>query len=307
MKLEDGEPKPSREPTASAPIRTPHNAHRAFQQVPSSPAPMHMSGYPHHPAPNQAGPSRPIPMPSFSLPPPAPPQVTSQPSPYSPYVHPTPPTLMYTIPPSRIAPSPAPGPQMWVQGQAYGRPSPPAGMYPAQHGHNMAYPSPASQMPPPMSKPQGGINGNHGHHPMSSPAMTHPMHMGSPAMSHVGHMGSPALGHATVHMPGGPQPMYPGMNSPGGMGMGPNMPYGAQRPTPTMMQQSPMQAPLPNGYSMAPGGAYPPAGYGRGVIRSPADNMPHHMSVPHLQHAPMSPGTYHPNAYARVSTRFLLS
>ncbi|KAG8697630.1 hypothetical protein FRC09_007744 [Ceratobasidium sp. 395] len=133
----DEETKPIREPpTANLPVRAPHNAHRGFQHVPTSPIPMYMPNYmgTNHLAP-QAGPSRP--MPSFSLPPPAPPQVTAQPSPYAPYVHPTPPTLIYPIPPSRIAPSPAPGGPMWMQNQGYGRPSPPAGMYPGQPGHNM--------------------------------------------------------------------------------------------------------------------------------------------------------------------------
>jgi hypothetical protein len=299
MKAEDEEHK-SGQPTTFAPSRIPHNAHRAFQQVPS-PAPMNMQGYPSHMT-SQAVPSRPIPVSSFSLPPPAP-QITTQPTPYSPYVHPTPPALMYSMPPSRIAPSPAPGgPQMWVQGQAYGRPSPPAGMYPQQQqGHAMSYPSPVSQLPPPLSKQHGGMNGNHGHHPMSSPALSHAMHMGSPAMVHVGHMGSPALTHAAPHMPGGPQHMYSGMSPSGGLGLATNMGYGAQRPTPQMMQQPPMQAPLPNGYPIVPGGSYAPAGYGRGAMRTPSDGMPHHMPLPHPQHAPVSPGTYHPNAYGRVS------
>lgn len=298
MKAEDDEPK-SDQPATSVPSRMPqHNAHRAFQQVPTSPAPMHMHGYPNH-MPNQVVPPRPIPVTSFSLPPPAPPQVTTQPTPYSPYVHPTPPSLMYSMPPSRIAPSPAPGGQMWVQGQAYGRPSPPAAMYSAQQAHAMSYPSPVSQLPPPLVKQHGGINGNHGPHPLSSPAMSHAMHMGSPAMAHVAHMGSPALAHASPHMPGGPQHMYPGMGSPGGLGLGANMPYGAQRPTPQMMQQSPMQGPVANGYPMVPNGSYGPAGYGRGM-RTPSDGMPHHMPPPHPQHAPVSPGAYHPNAYGRT-------
>ncbi|KAG8733726.1 hypothetical protein FRC11_003342 [Ceratobasidium sp. 423] len=291
MKTEDEEPKSS-QPTTSAPSRVPHNAHRAFQ-VPTSPAPMHMPGYPNHMG-NQIVPVRPVPA-SFSLPPPAPPQAAVQPTPYSPYVHPTP-TLMYGMPPNRIAPSPAPGPQMWVQGQPYGRPSPPAGMYPGQQGHPMSYPSPVAQLPPPLNKP-GGMNGNHGHH-LSSPAMSHAVHMGSPAMGHVAHMGSPAMAHAAAHMPGAPQHMYPGMNSPGGLGLGNNMGYG-QRPGPQMMQQSPMQAAVSNGYPMVPGGSYPPGGYGRGAMRNPADGMPHQMSVPHPQHTPVSPATYHPNAYGR--------
>ncbi|KAG8747993.1 hypothetical protein FRC10_009745 [Ceratobasidium sp. 414] len=299
----DEEAKPSRESTAALPTRAPHNAHRAFQHVPTSPIPMHISGYPsaNHLPPGQAGPSRPMPITSFSLPPPAPPQVTAQPSPYAPYVHPTPPTLMYTMPPSRIAPSPAPGgPPMWMQNPGYGRPSPPAGMYPPQHGPNMSYGPPISQLPPSMSKPQVAINGNH--HPMSNPAMSHPMHMTSPAMAHVGHMGSPALAHATPLMPGGPQHGYPGMSSPGGMGMGGNVPYGAQRPAPTMIQQPHMPTPLPNGYGMPPGGSFGPGGYGRANVRSPADGMPHHMTVPHPQHTPMSPGAYHPapNGYVRA-------
>ncbi|KAG8710858.1 hypothetical protein FRC08_016628 [Ceratobasidium sp. 394] len=298
----DEEVKPSRESTIALPARAPHNAHRAFQHVPTSPIPMHMSGYSsvNHLPPGQAGPSRPMPISAFSLPPPAPPQVTAQPSPYAPYVHPTPPALMYTMPPSRIAPSPAPGgPPMWMQNPGYGRPSPPAGMYPPQPGPNMGYAPPVSQLPPSMSKPQVAINGNH--HPMSNPAMQHPMHMTSPGMGHVGHMGSPALAHAAPLMPGAPQHVYPGMNSPGGMGMGGNVPYGVQRPTPTMIQQPPMSAPLPNGYGMSPGGSFGPNGYGRANVRSPADGMPHHMTVPHPQHAPMSPGTYHPapNGYVR--------
>ncbi|KAG9126915.1 hypothetical protein FRC07_001421 [Ceratobasidium sp. 392] len=305
QEMKADEVKPNRESTSALqPGRVPHNAHRAFQQVPTSPVPMHILNYPNanHLSPGQAGPSRPMPMSSFSLPPPAPPQVTAQPSPFAPYVHPTPPNLMYAIPPSRIAPSPAPGgPQMWMQNQGYGRPSPPTGMYPGQPGHNIPYVPPVPQLPPSMSKPQVTINGNHGHHHMSNPGMPHPMHMTSPAMSHVGHMGSPALAHATPHMPGGPQHMYPGMGSPGGMGMGGNMPYGAQRPA-AMMQQSPMQAPLPNGYGMSPSGSFGPNGYGRPNVRSPADGMPHHMTVPHPQHAPMSPGTYHPaaNGYVRA-------
>lgn len=301
----DDESKPTREPAATMPARIPHNAHRAFQQVPTSPVPMHMPNYPNanHMSSNQNVPPRPMPV-SFSLPPPAPPQATSQPSPYAPYAHPTAPALMYTIPPSRIAPSPAPGgPQMWMQTQGYGRPSPPAGMYPTQHGHNVPYPGSVAQMAPALSKSQGGMNGNHGHHPMTSPSMSHPMHMGSPAMGHVGHMGSPALGHTTPHMAAGPQHMYPGMNSPGGLGMGGGMPYGAQRPTPAMMQQPP----LANSYGMPPGGPFNP-GYGRGNLRSPVDGMPLHMAVPHPQHAPMSPGAYHPapNGYARVSLYLLI-
>ncbi|KAG9104944.1 hypothetical protein FRC06_005011 [Ceratobasidium sp. 370] len=299
----DEEAKPSRESTVTLSTRMPHNAHRAFQHVPTSPVPMQMSNYPsvNHLPPGPTGLSRPMPIASFSLPPPAPPQVTAQPSPYAPYVHPTPPALMYTMPPSRIAPSPAPGgPPMWMQNLGYGRPSPPAGMYPPQPGPNMPYAPPVSQLPPSMSKPQVAINGNH--HPMSNPGMPHPMHMTSPAMTHVGHMGSPALAHATPLMPGGPQHMYPGMNSPGGMGMGGNVPYGAQRPAPTMMQQPPMPAPLPNGYGMSPGGSFGPNSYGRANVRSPADGVPHHMTVPHPQHAPMSPGTYHPapNGYVRA-------
>ncbi|CUA72301.1 Cell surface glycoprotein 1 [Rhizoctonia solani] len=292
MKTEDEEPKPS-QPTAPAPSRVPHNAHRTFQ-VPTSPAPMHMQIYANHMG-NQAVPVRPIPVSNFSLPPPAPPQSTAQPTPYSPYVHPTP-TLMYGMPPNRIAPSPAPGPPMWVQGQPYGRPSPPAGMYPGQQGHAMSYPSPVTQLPPPLNKPHGGMNGNHGHH-LASPAMSHAMHMGSPAMGQVAHMGSPAMPSAVPHMPG-PQHMYPSMTSPGGLGLGNNMGYGAQRPGPQMMQQSPMQAAVPNGYPMVPGGSYPPGGYGRGAMRNPSEGMPHHMPV-HPQHAPVSPATYHQNAYGR--------
>ncbi|KAJ1310352.1 hypothetical protein OPQ81_007090 [Rhizoctonia solani] len=291
----DEEPR-STQPATSAPSRVPHNAHRAFQ-VPTSPAPMPMQGYPNHMG-NQAVPGRSIPVSSFSLPPPAPPQPMAQPTPYSPYVHPTPPTLMYGMPPNRIVPSPAPGPQMWVQGQPYGRPSPPTGMYHAQQAHAMTYPSPVAQLPPPLNKSHGGMNGNHGHH-LSSPAMSHAVHMGSPAMGHVAHMGSPAMAHAAPHMPGAPQHMYPGMNSPGGLGLGNNMVYGVQRPGPQMMQQSPMQAAMSNGYPMAPGGPYPPGGYGRGAMRNPSDGMPHHMPVPHPQHAPVSPATYHPNAYNR--------
>ncbi|CAE6530232.1 unnamed protein product [Rhizoctonia solani] len=293
MKTEEEEPKSS-QPAASAPSRVPHNAHRAFQ-VPTSPASMHMSGYPSHMG-NQVVPVRPIPAAPFSLPPPAPPQAAVQPTPYSPYVHPTPPTLMY-MPPNRIAPSPAPGPQMWVQGQPYGRPSPPAGMYPGQQGHAMSYSSPVAQLPPPLNKP-GGMNGNHGHH-LASPAMSHAVHMGSPAMGHVPHMGSPAMAHAVPHMPGAPQHMYPGMNSPGGLGLGNNMGYGVQRPGPQMMQQPSMQAAVANGYPMVPGGSYPPGGYGRGAMRNPSDGMPHQMPVPHPQHTPVSPATYHPNAYGR--------
>ncbi|CAE7194099.1 unnamed protein product [Rhizoctonia solani] len=289
MKAEDEEPKSS-QPTVSAPSRVPHNAHRAFQ-VPTSPAPMHMQTYPNHMG-NQVVPVRPIPISTFSLPPPAPPQPTAQPTPYSPYMHPTA-NLMYGMPPNRIAPSPAPGPQMWVQGQPYGRPSPPAGMYPGQQGHAMSYPSPVAQLPQQLNKPHGGMNGHH----LASPAMSHAMHMGSPAMGQVAHMGSPAMSSAVPHMPG-PQHMYPGMTSPGGLGLGNNMGYGAQRPGPQMMQQSPMQAAVPNGYPMVPGGPYPPAGYGRGM-RNPSDGMPHHMAVPHPQHAPVSPAAYHPNAYGR--------
>ncbi|KDN49414.1 hypothetical protein RSAG8_02116, partial [Rhizoctonia solani AG-8 WAC10335] len=293
MKTED-EGLKSSQPTTSAPSRVPHNAHRAFQ-IPTSPAPMHMQTYPNHMG-SQIVPTRPIPVSAFSLPPPAPPQPTAQPTPYSPYMHPTP-TLMYGMPPNRIAPSPAPGPQMWVQGQPYGRPSPPAGMYPGQQGHVMSYPSPVAQLPPPLNKPHGGMNGNHGHH-LSSPAMSHAMHMGSPAMGQVAHMGSPAMSPAAPHMPG-PQHMYPGMNSPGGLGLGNNMGYGAQRPGPQMMQQSPMQTAVSNGYPMHPGGPFPPGGYGRGAMRNPSDGMPHHMPVPHPQHAPVSPAAYHPNAYGR--------
>ncbi|QRW14758.1 cell surface glycoprotein 1 [Ceratobasidium sp. AG-Ba] len=300
----DEEPKSTREPTVTAPsTRPPHNAHRGFQQVPTSPIPMQVPpSYPNvnHLSPGQGGPSRPMAINSFSLPPPAPAQITAQPSPYAPYGHPAPP-MMYTIPPSRIAPSPAPGaPQMWMQNQGYGRPSPPAGMYPAQHGHNVPYGPSVSQMPPPMSKPQVVINGAHGH-PSLNPTMSHPMHMASPAMGPIGHMTSPHLAHAAPHMPGGPQHMYPGMNSPGGMGMGANMPYGVQRPAPTMLQQSPMQGPVPNGYGMSPNGSFGPNGYGRANVRSPVDGMPHHMALPHPQHGPMSPGTYHPalNGYAR--------
>ncbi|CAE6525962.1 unnamed protein product [Rhizoctonia solani] len=269
MKTEDEEPKAS-QPATSVPARMPHNAHRAFQ-VPTSPAPMHMQMYPNHMG-NQAIPTRPIPVSNFSLPPPAPPQPTAQPTPYSPYVHPTP-TLIYGMPPNRIAPSPAPGPQIWVQGQHYGRPSPPAGMYPGQQGHPMSYPSPVAQLPPPLNKPHGGMNGNHGHH-LTSPAMSHAMHMGSPAMGHAAHMGSPGMPPAVPHMPG-PQHMYPGMNSPGGLGLGNNMGYGAQRPGPQMMQQSPMQTAIPNGYPMIPNGSYAPGGYGRGAMRNPSDAPRH--------------------------------
>lgn len=294
MKTDDEQPKSNQSATVAL-SRAPHNAHRGFQ-VPTSPAPMHMQGYPNHMG-NQVVPARPIPASSFSLPPPAPPQPTAQSTPYSPYMHPTP-NLMYGMPPNRIAPSPAPGPQMWVQGQPYGRPSPPAGMYPGQHAHAMSYPSPVAQLPPPLNKPHGGMNGNHGHH-LTSPAMTHAVHMGSPAMGHVAHMGSPAMAHATPHMPGAPQHMYPGMNSPGGLGLGNNMGYGPQRPGPQMMQQSPMQAAVPNGYGMVPGGTFPPSGYGRGGMRNPSDGMPHHMPLPHPQHAPVSPASYHPSAYGR--------
>ncbi|ELU44642.1 hypothetical protein AG1IA_01329 [Rhizoctonia solani AG-1 IA] len=295
MKTEDEEPKPSQPTTAGQP-RMPHNVHRPFQ-VPTSPAPMHMQAYPNHMV-NQAVPARPIPAASFSLPPPAPPQAVTQPTPYSPYVHPAPPTLIYSMPPNRIAPSPAPGPQMWVQGQPYGRPSPPAGMYPPQQGHAMTYPSPVTQLPPPLNKPHG-VNGNHGHHHLSSPAMSHAVHMGSPAMGQMAHMGSPAMAHASPHMPGPPQHMYPGMGSPGGLGLGNNMGYPGQRPGPQMMQQSPMPTGIPNGYPMVPPGSFPPGGYGRGAMRTPSDGMPHHMPMPHQQHTPVSPATYHPNAYGR--------
>ncbi|CAE6433409.1 unnamed protein product [Rhizoctonia solani] len=295
MKTESEEPKSS-QPTTSGQSRVTHNVHRPFQ-VPTSPAPMHMQGYPNHMG-NQAVPARPIPVASFSLPPPAPPQAATQPTPYSPYMHPSAPTLIYGMPPNRIAPSPAPGPQMWVQGQPYGRPSPPAGMYPPQQGHAMTYPSPVAQLPPPLNKPHG-MNGNHGHHHLSSPAMSHAVHMGSPAMGQMAHMGSPAMTHASPHMPGATQHMYPGMNSPGGLGLGNNMGYGAQRPGPQMMQQSPMPTGVPNGYPMVPGGSYPPGGYGRGAMRTPSDGMPHHMPLPHQQHTPVSPATYHPSAYGR--------
>ncbi|CAE6418255.1 unnamed protein product [Rhizoctonia solani] len=294
MKTEGEEHKPSQPPASGQP-RVSHNVHRPFQ-VPTSPASIHMQGYPNHMG-NQVVAARPVPVASFSLPPPAPPQAATQPTPYSPYVHPTAPTLIYGMPPNRIAPSPAPGPQMWVQGQPYGRPSPPAGMYPPQQGHAMTYPSPVAQLPPPLNKPHG-MNGNHGHHHLPSPAMSHAVHMGSPAMGQMAHMGSPAMAHASPHMPGA-QHMYPGMNSPGGPGLGNNMGYGAQRPGPQMMQQSPMPTGVLNGYPMVPGASYPPGGYGRGAMRTPSDGMPHHMPMPHQQHTPVSPATYHPNAYPR--------